>query len=75
MKTDDREQQRQAAITEHARATEPIIAALRAFGFEVATLDELRRSGKNYSRAVPVLINWLPKVQGLDVKESIIRTL
>ncbi|MBZ2186138.1 MAG: HEAT repeat domain-containing protein [Bryobacter sp.] len=75
MKTDDREQQRQAAIAEHARATEPIIAELRALGFEVATLDELRRSGKNYSRAVPVLINWLPKVQGLDVKESIIRTL
>lgn len=75
VKTDDREQQRQAAIAEHARATEPIIAELRALGFEVATLDELRRSGKNYSRAVPVLINWLPKVQGLDVKESIIRTL
>jgi hypothetical protein len=75
VRTDDREEQRQAAIAEHARATEPIIAELRALGFDIATLDELRRSGKTYSRAVPVLINWLPKVQGLDVKESIIRTL
>lgn len=75
MTTDEREKQRRAAIAEHARVTEPIIAELRTLGFDIATLDELRRSGKNYSRAVPVLLNWLPKVQGLDVKESIIRTL
>ena len=72
---DQREQERQRAIAEHKRITAPIMADLRSAGFEFGTLDELRRSGKQYKGAVPILLSWLPRVDALDVKESIIRTL
>jgi HEAT repeat protein len=72
---EEREIQRDAAIIEHARAAAPVITALQDAGFQVNTLDELRRSGKKYGDAVPILVEWLPKVKRQDVKESIVRTL
>ncbi len=75
MTSEEQEHKRQAAITEYARLMEPIISDLRAVGFEIKTLDELRRSHTKYGRAVPILVGWLSKIQDVDAKESIIRTL
>jgi HEAT repeat protein len=72
---DQHEQERQRAIAEHNRISAPVCADLRNAGFEFNTLDELRRSGKQYRAAIPILLSWLPKVEALDVKESIVRTL
>ena len=54
------ELERQRVIAEHKRITAPILADLRKAGFDFCTLDELRRSGKQYQAAVPILISWLP---------------
>ena len=72
---EQKEKERQRAIAEHERATAPIVGDLQRAGFPFSSLDELRRSGKRYVAAVPILLSWLPKVEALDVKESIVRTL
>src|SRR5262249_43716844 len=69
------EQERQYAIAEHQRITAPIVAELQSAWFAYTSLDDHRRSGKRYRAAVPILVSWLPKVEALDVKESIVRTL
>lgn len=38
-------------------------------------VGELRRYGVNYKAAVPILIEWLPKVSYLLLAEDIVRTL
>ena len=72
---DNNEQKRLQAIAEHKSITAPILAELRDKGFDFGTLDELRRSGTRYPSAVPILISWLPRIDSLDVKESLVRTL
>jgi hypothetical protein len=56
-------------------ASMSIIDELNKAGFQIETLDELRRSGRPYSAAIPILIKWLPIISDTRVKESIIRTL
>jgi hypothetical protein len=78
---EDREQERQRAIAEHAQISAPAIEDLRRAGFHVRTLDDLRRSRKVYLAAIPILLHWLPRVHStnekelLHVKESIVRCL
>lgn len=71
----NKERERQQATAEHRRISAPILAELRDAGFDFGTLDELRRSGKQYRAALPILISWLPRIESLDVKESLVRTL
>lgn len=56
-------------------ASEPIVAELRAAGFPVRWISDLRRQKLDYGRAIPILLRWLPKVEHLGVKEEIVRTL
>jgi hypothetical protein len=70
-----REEEHQRHIEGHRKLTAPILAELRAAGFDFASLDDLRRSRTRYEGAIPILISWLPKPDAFDVKESIVRTL
>jgi len=53
----------------------PILGELADLGYEVETLDDLRHQGKPWETAIPVLLRWLPKIDDLDLKDSIVRGL
>jgi hypothetical protein len=63
------------ASEQHRHATLPIIEGLKAAGFSVDSLDELRSSGVPYKAAIPVLLKWLSLVAESGSKESIVRAL
>ena len=69
------EEKRQAGIQHHRVTSQPVLDELKQAGFDVASLDELRRSGVAYRTAIPILLKWLPLISDPDVKESIVRTL
>lgn len=52
-----------------------ILEELARVGFPVASIDELRRSGRRYTAAVPVLLNALVLETDYKKKEWIVRTL
>jgi HEAT repeat protein len=58
-----------------APGEEPVLAALAAAGFAARSLADLRHSGGPYRGAIPVLLEWLPKVTDRKVKEEIVRAL
>ena len=66
---------RQEKVQKHKLAAIPIINDLKAAGFPVKSLDELRRSGVRYMAAIPILLKWLSLVVESDVKDSIVRAL
>ena len=60
----------------YAESAQGVIADLAQVGFPVGSeVGELRRSGVTYVNAVPVLIEWLPRVSYLLLVEDIVRTL
>jgi hypothetical protein len=69
------EEEHRELIELHRRALAGVINELRVAGFAIETLDELRRSGKKYVAAVPILLKWLPLVTVDDAKDSVVRTL
>jgi hypothetical protein len=60
----------------YAQNAEYLLADLAEAGFPGLTeVGELRRSGLNYKAAVPVLIEWLPRVSYLPLAAGIVRVL
>ncbi|PPL19207.1 hypothetical protein [Microterricola pindariensis] len=53
----------------------PILADLRAAGFEFDSVDALRESGTRSVDAIPVLFGWLPRIENSRVKMSVVRAL
>ena len=68
---EDREQIRQAAIREYARAAAPIMSDLHAAGIRVDSLDALQDD--DHEIVAPILLFWLPRVDSYRVKESLVR--
>lgn len=64
---------------EHTRtideASRPVLEALEHAGFAVFAIDDLFNQRLEYRAAVPVLMEWLPRVTNRDVKEMIVRAL
>jgi hypothetical protein len=54
---------------------EPILIALLKEGLSLVSLDDLINQPMNYKSAIPILIYWLPLVQNVRVKETIVRAL
>ncbi|WP_448721327.1 hypothetical protein [Microbacterium natoriense] len=52
-----------------------VLAELAEAGFPVSSVDELRRSGVKYARAVPILIRELAREKDPNRKEWVIRAL
>lgn len=62
--------------TLYAESARGVLADLAAVGFPgIEEVGELQRHGIDYRAAVPVLIEWLPKVRYLLLAEDIVRTL
>jgi hypothetical protein len=60
---------------EAALAAIPVLEELAQLGFHLNTVAELYNKKLNYKEAIPVLLHWLPLINNLDVKESIVRAL
>ena len=55
---------------------QPVVAELRAAGFTVSSIGELRRSyGPLPTTAVQILLRWLPRVAAFSLQEAIARDL
>jgi HEAT repeat protein len=68
-------QQRLAAKREYTEHAQGVLADLRAAGFEVEAVQDLRDGEVGDERAVPILIEWMPKVTLDRVRLDIIHTL
>jgi HEAT repeat protein len=58
----------------YRRAAQPILTQLSKAGYDVESIGDLR-AYKGYQAAIPVLLEWLPRVSDRSVKIDLIRTL
>lgn len=72
---EERERERLAAIARNKVDAAPVVEALRGVGFQVESVADLFRNNADYRSAVPILLEWLPRVANLDVKQDIVRAL
>lgn len=72
---DDRARARRERIEDNQRDAEPLIEALAGVGLHVALVADLYNRGLTYQKAIPVLIDWLPRIDNPAVKESIVQAL
>ncbi len=66
---------REMRIIANRRASEPILAELSELGVRIESLSELVNTNVDYQVAIPLLLDWLPRVSNLDVKETLVRAL
>jgi hypothetical protein len=81
---DERERARQAASSAHRRDAEPVKAALTAAGIDTRDFGRFVNRALpgvidpayfDKTRAMPVLLEWLPRVGNERVKETMVRHL
>ena len=54
---------------------EKVVPYLQALGYSVSSVDELRESGVRYRSAIPVLLDWLLRLESPQDKEWLVRAL
>jgi hypothetical protein len=69
------EEKRREAMRKYTESAEPLLAALSRAGFSVSSIRELRQQDRAYQIAIPILLEWLPRISDATVKEDIVRTL
>lgn len=74
-KVEAQEAKRGAATAAAREAAVPIVAELRAAGFEVDAIADLHNRALDYEAAVPVLLRWLPQVENAAVEQDVVRAL
>lgn len=62
-------------VIANREAEQPIVDELRAIGYAITSISNLRNLGVPWKTALPVLIRWLPLVTTPDIKEAIVRHL
>jgi HEAT repeat protein len=72
---DAEERRRREFAEKNARDAAPLRAALAAAGFDADSVADLYNRRMKYEAAVPILLEWLPKIENPAVKESIVRAL
>jgi hypothetical protein len=77
MASRDREEaaRRLAVQAQYRKAAGPVLHALAEAGYPLDYITQLPELGVNYKAVVPLLIDWLPRVDDPTVKESIVRAL
>lgn len=70
-----RRTQRDERIASYDAAARPVMVDLAAAGFEVESVACLYNDRMDYRSAIPVLLDWLPRVDHDGVKKSIVRAL
>lgn len=68
-------QRSEEAFEEYQRVAGELLDTLRRAGFTLQTVRDLRQSGRPYSTALPILAEWLPRIDHERVKEDIVRSL
>ncbi len=71
----EREHQRQFSIEKNKLDSQSVINDLEKIGIHVELISDLYNKSVNYKNAIPILLKWLPLIDNLDVKESIVRSL
>lgn len=74
-KLEEREQQQQRFMVIYDAAAAPVIADLSEAGFNIERIDDLYHQKLDYKSAIPILLKWLPRIENLAVKETIVRAL
>lgn len=69
------EKQKESRISAMRQAGAPVIADLAQNGLSVEWVEDLYHKRYNYKEAIPILMKWLPLIDNLDVKETIVRAL
>jgi hypothetical protein len=69
------EESRQRRAAEWRRAEEPLVRALRAEGYDVASAWDLVNMSAPYPRALPILLDHLQQAYPVAVREGIARAL
>src|ERR1039457_4992458 len=84
MPPDDWELRRQARLTAYQRDAAPLLEALADAGIDTADFGRfvnrpfpgvIEPSRFDRERAVPILLEWLPRIANENVKESAVRRL
>jgi len=71
----ERDPEKAEQIRSYSQAAKPILDELSELDYRLQTLGDLRRQGKPWKSALPVLLRWLPLVEDPGVKEDIVRSL
>jgi len=71
----EREQARRKRVEQNRLDAKPLEEAIRKLGVDISSLDDLVNRNFDYKIAVPLLLDWLPRVQNQDVKSAIVRAL
>jgi PBS lyase HEAT-like repeat-containing protein len=74
------EKRRLARVQENLLAAAPVVEDLRRAGYPVVKSPQelvwqFGRTRVPYTRAVPILVDWLPRISNADIKETIVRAL
>ncbi len=62
-------------IAERRAAAEPLVRELQQRGYPIAGVGDLVSGRVDYRAAIPVLLQWLPAVQDVRVREDLVRAL
>lgn len=69
------EAQADANAKEYAAAAVGLLQDLARAGFKVESVGALRHRRARYKAAIPILLEWLPRVRYPSLKEDIVRTV
>jgi HEAT repeat protein len=69
------QQERNRAIEMNKEASSPVLVDLAAAGYRLDWVSDLYTRRLNYKSAIPILLEWLPRSQNIDLKEEIVRAL
>jgi len=72
---DERQAELEAHMAAFAEASEPILAELAESGVEVERLSQLIKEPIDYRPGISVLLKWLPLVDNLAVKRTLVQVL
>lgn len=70
-----RSDEQRTRVETNIKESAPLIGELREMGYDICTVADLFNLKLEYSSAIPVLVEWLPRMENLDVKTDIIRAL
>lgn len=73
--TTDRERFIARRVEQNRKDSAPIVRDLKKLGFDVEWVSDLFNRAYWYESAIPILLDWLPRMSNEAVKEAIVRAL
>lgn len=70
-----RDREQREGIARNLRDEVPVVQALRKAGFRVNSIQKLPAGYPGFEQAVPILMEWLPRVSNVDIKMAIVDKL